>query len=230
MRIFRYFVYAFSLLFLTSDYVMASCNSSELKALKEASSKVKITYQYNEENEKLDEPVYGEFSLYITGLSNDIYLYDYASLANYYYGNTTDGVIFVSGISSGDRKIYVMSNNNNCKGKLIDTIVINIPKFNYYSVSTYCEGIDAKEFVYCDKWYQGDIIKANFINELNIYKAKKSNGEDISVIPDSNDNDNNNENSVYTFFLKYYLFIIGGVIIVCGVIVYLIYRKRKEEF
>lgn len=228
MRIFRYFVYAFSLLFLTSDYVMASCNSSELKALNEASSKVKITYQYNEENEKLDEPVYGEFSLYITGLSNDIYLYDYASLTNYYYGNTTDGVIFVSGVSSGDRKIYVMSNNNNCKGKLIDTIVINIPKFNYYSVSTYCDGIDAKEFVYCDKWYQGDIIKANFINELNIYKAKKSN-EDISVVPDSNDNDNNNENSVYNFFIKYYMYIIGGVIIVCGVIVYLVYKKRREE-
>jgi len=211
--------------------VDAQCSDSELSKLSSLASKVKITYQYNEEYEKLKLPVYGSFNVYITGLdSNDIYIEDYSSLTNYDASDVVDGVVTISDVSGGDRDIYVVSNLDNCKGSLIRKITVNIPKFNYYAVSSYCDGIDGNEFVYCDKWYQMSFNKSTFLRELELYKNKK---DDIT---DDNDDDNDGDNVVdekdnwlNDFVESYYVYIIVGIILLIVVVIWLVTRRKKDD-
>lgn len=229
MKISRYVICAVFLFIVYVLDVNASCSDSTLKALKEKASSVKVTYQYNEEYEKLDYPVFGSFNLYITGLSDDVYAYDYESLTNYYVMDAKDGVVTVKDVNGGDRKIYIMSNNKDCKGKLIDTVVVNVPKFNYYAVSKYCVDIDSKEFVYCDKWYQASINKNTFLKELEIYKAKKANSSDEPVKPSDDNNADNTDNAIKLFFKNHYIEFTGGVVAVVLVLIYFISRKKRGD-
>ena len=222
----KYLFMNFILFFFLSSSVFAKCSDSELKILNDVASKVKITYQYNEEYEKLAEPIYGNFSLFITGVTNDIYVYDYNSLTNYFIADAEAGVITIKDIDGGDRKLYIMSNNSNCKGKLINTKNVNVPKFNYFAVSKYCEGIDGKEFAYCDKWYQLDFNKSTFLRELEIYKNKKP------VIPGDNGNSTDIDNSkddnwVKDFVKDYYVYIVL-VVVVLIILVILFFARRKK--
>ena len=222
----KYLFINFVLFFFLSSSVFAKCTDSELKILNDAASKVNITYQYNEEYEKLAEPIYGNFSLFITGVTNDIYVYDYNSLTSYFLDSAVDGVITINDLGGGDRKIYIMSNINNCKSELVKTVTVNIPKFNYYAVSKYCEGIDGKEFAYCDKWYQLDFNKSTFLRELEIYKNKKP------VIPGDNGNSTDIDNSkddnwVKDFVKDYYVYIVL-VVVVLIILVILFFARRKK--
>lgn len=224
----KYLFMNFILFFFLSPSVFAKCSDSELKILNDVASKVKITYQYNEEYEKLAEPIYGNFSLFITGVTNDIYVYDYNSLTNYFIADAEAGVITVKDIDGGDRKLYIMSNNSNCKGKLINTKNVNVPKFNYFAVSKYCEGIDGKEFVYCDKWYQYDINKANFLKELEIYKAKETTN-DNPVDPTPNDNNDTTDNWVKVLLREHYIIFTCVVVLIVILFVYFISKRRRGD-
>ena len=224
----KYLFMNFILFFFLSSSVFAKCSDSELKILNDVASKVKITYQYNEEYEKLAEPIYGNFSLFITGVTNDIYVYDYNSLTNYFIADAEAGVITIKDIDGGDRKLYIMSNNSNCKGKLINTKNVNVPKFNHFAVSRYCEGIDGKEFVYCDKWYQYDINKANFLKELEIYKAKETTNDNL-VDSTPNDNNDTTDNWVKVLLREHYIIFTCGVVLIVILFVYFISKRRRGD-
>ena len=158
----------------------------------------------------------------------NIYVYDYNSLTNYFIADAEAGVITIKDIDGGDRKLYIMSNNSNCKGKLINTKNVNVPKFNYFAVSKYCEGIDGKEFVYCDKWYQYDINKANFLKELEIYKAKETTN-DNPVDPTPNDNNDTTDNWVKVLLREHYIIFTCVVVLIVILFVYFISKRRRGD-
>lgn len=222
MKNIKYVTFIIVLMFINNN-VFATCSNSEIDKLTNIANSIKITYQYNSEYEKLEIPVYGSFNIYITGVTNDVYIYDYALLTNYYYAAVKDGVIAINNVGGGDRYIYVYSNLKNCPSKLIKKIFVDVPKFNFYAVSNYCDGIDGKDFVYCDKWYQLDVKKSVFLTELEIYKNKKNN-----VIPDDpNKNEEKNNNVFINFLNKYYVYLIAGVFLLIILSVYLIIRRKR---
>lgn len=211
------------MLFSGNLLVLAACTEEDYEKLMTVANKVAITYQYNENYEKLESPIYGNFNLYVTGLTNDILVYDYNSLATYYYPSVKDGVLTIKDVGGGDRNIYIRGNTS-CKGTTLRKITVNVPNFNYYAVSKYCKGIDGKEFVYCDKWYQMPIKKSTFLAELEIFKNKIDNKDNKPPVKPNIEEDN----WFKDFVLDYYVYITIGVVLIIILIVWLVARKKRN--
>lgn len=223
MKYIKYTFVMILMLFSGNLLVLATCTEEDYEKLMTVANKVAITYQYNEDYEKLESPIYGNFNLYITGLTNDIVVYDYSSLATYYYSSVKDGVLTIKDVGGGDRNIYIKGNDS-CKGTTLRKITVNVPNFNYYAVSKYCTGIDGKEFVYCDKWYQMPIKKSTFLAELEIFKSKNDNKDDKPPVKPNIEDDN----WFKDFVLDYYVYITIGVVLIIILIVWLVARKKRD--
>ncbi len=144
----------------------AQCDYQRLAELSRIASNVQFNYTY-------DVSQGLSFTLYITNLTNDIYIVDD-------YGNRFSGAgeksleynaTKVPGFMAGDQVGFeIFSNDSNCSGESIITKYITFPKLNPYIYMDECK--QYPNFKYCQMWVDASYLSyEEFKTELNNYLA-----------------------------------------------------------
>ena len=214
----KYVFFAVICMCVTPLVTHAECDYQRQAELSRLASNVQMSYTYDVANGV-------NFTLYMTNLTNDVYIVDE-------FGNTFSGVgeksmlyssSNVSGFQQGKQVGFeIYSNDNNCKDYLIMNKYINFPKFNAYSTLDECK--QHPNFKYCQMWVDtSSITYDQFIDELN-----KSTSSSQTVEAEAEENI---WDEVITFLTQPHIVIVGSILIILVLISVVVWkiigRKRR---
>ena len=215
------FIITIILLCLFINHVSASCNTEELNTLKQQVSKVKITYQHLGAITKEDGSVtYDEFLVTTKNIPEDIYIHLYP-MTSQKFEDSEEGLNIKLTTGNWEYNFY----SSKCD-TYIDTLKINLPKFNIYSLDPLCNDIDSKEFKLCSKYYEYDVSREDFEQRINAYRKahiqenKKTEAEQKT---------SNIINLVMNFISKYNNYILISLAIILFILVLISYITRKKN-
>lgn len=212
----KYF-FLFLLLFLLPANIKAACSVEEKVRLKSLASNINFSYKYvMRDNGSV------RFDITISNLHPDLYINDKYYAQTIYYNDAKEITIneYDPGISI---QYDIVSNYGACQGEKIFTNYVTLPSYNYYYNDPLCEGIE--DYSLCKKWSTVSLTHEQF--ESNIQKYKDSLKKETKKQEEIKE-----EEDVFLlaldFLARYNLFIFGGIIIICSVLIY--YLKRKDDF
>ena len=177
------------------------CDQEDMARVKELSKNITVDYEYVGDLE------------FKTGLQQYAVWFDFGDLdgsvvATSVYKNYTlyySGERFMLDSGKYTFNIYYTS----CANTKVGAVSVNLRKFNEYSLRDECSGLE-DELSVCDSWNQDTITESIFMDAIKTYQ-------------------NNNNIDVTSFISRYYIyFIIGGILIVC-VIILLVIRNIKRN-
>ena len=108
-------------------------------------------------------------------------------------------------------------------------VKIDFPRYNSYSDSYLCNGIDSTKFLPCSKWYEYELDEKTFMARLKEYKdseeKKKQNVIDITT-----ENISNAFKDFGNNFVKFwYLYIIGFVATTLAIVFIIRYLNKNRK-
>ena len=202
----KYLFFAIVCMCVTPLITHAECDYQRLAELSRLASNVQFNYVYNNN---------GEFTIYISNLTNDIYITDY-------YGRIINGgaerqVVHTAGFTA---KFKIFSNDSRCLNEEIITKNISLPTFNPYS--TYDECSQYPNFKYCQMWGDFSIDDEQFYQEFNQYVSQ------LNSITSAEEGGVNAWQTVLEILENNkFMFIIFGIFIGIFLLYLLIKKKRK---
>lgn len=208
-------------LFLVNINVFAlsyqGCDYASISKLKSIVNNVNLTTDYYEENGDI------YYRLTLNNIVEEIYFVDEYTGKEYTYSNTNNGEITISGydITSGKYKFY--SNINSCRGTYLGTKYYKFPTYNIYYNDPICS--DIPEYSLCQKWVNKLYSYQTFTQLVNEYK------ENLNK-PITSDDQSTYKKDIFEiiseFYIKYYYYILGAIILICLTII--IIKERKDKF
>ena len=202
----KYVIFVFICMCVTPLITHAECDYQRLAELSRLASNVQFSYVYNNN---------GEFTIYISNLTNDLYMTDY-------YGRRINGgaerqVVHTAGFTA---RFKIFSNDSKCLNEEIVTKDISLPTFNPYS--TYDECKQYPNFKYCQLWGNFSVNDEQFHQELNQYvgslnSVNSAEEGEVNVWQTTLDVLENNR----------FMFIIFGIFFGMFLLYLLIKKKRK---
>lgn len=223
MRYLKYIVLIFSIFFLNIYNVFASCASEEINELKKQADNIKITYKHLGVIENEYGIYYNEFEVNVKNIPDDFYillLNDTVKL------EPVNGIV-TEFLSNGLWNFNIYSTKCDIK---IDTIKVNIPRFNKYSLDPLCEGVDGKDFALCGKYYEYDVSYDDFVKRVKQYRS--SHNINNTVDPDLSNESNKMQtffNNLYKFVTDYQLYVIISLSAILILLIVIIINKRKRN-
>ena len=207
--------------------VFAVCNEEESKQIQSRLDQIKITYEHIEGMLDSDnELVNGIFKVNITGLTEGLVLYnpekDISIVGN------AEGKFTKSGFIHGTYEFKLFPYDLECT-TAYRAVKIDFPRYNSYSDSYLCNGIDSTKFLPCSKWYEYELDEKTFMARLKEYKdseeKKKQNVIDITT-----ENISNAFKDFGNNFVKFwYLYIIGLVVTVLAIVFIIRYLNKNRK-
>lgn len=214
----------FVTIFGTKLTVYAACNEEESKQIQSRLDQIKITYEHIEGMlDSNNELVNGIFKVNITGLTEGLVLYN-PEKDILIVGNA-DGKFTKSGFIHGTYEFKLYPYDLECT-TAYRTVKIDFPRYNSYSDSYLCKGIDSTKFLPCSKWYEYELDEKTFMARLKEYKDSeaKKNHKTTEIISNTFKDFGKN------FVNFWYLYVIGLVVVVLTVVFIIRYlNKRKRE-
>ena len=209
-----FLVVIFLMLFLDSN-VYAVCDTADINRLKEIANGVEVTYEHNVYG-SLDEEdgiLMSVYDIVVTGLTNEIYIVDGDGNKYHYYDANENGVINMRS-SSGERKIFIFSET--CSGILLSTKTLNLPTFNFNSISEECKKEEFKNLDICKEFLDDEEVVLNGDEFEEVIEEVKKEQSNIFY-------------KIFNFIKNNLLYVSIGLasIIVISVILFLRYRKRS---
>ena len=207
--------------------VFAVCNEEESKQIQSRLDQIKITYEHIEcMLDSNNELVNGIFKVNITGLTEGLVLYnpekDISIVGN------AEGKFTKSGFIHGTYEFKLFPYDLECT-TAYRAVKIDFPRYNSYSDSYLCNGIDSTKFLPCSKWYEYELDEKTFMARLKEYKdseeKKKQNVIDITT-----ENISNAFKDFGNNFVKFwYLYIIGLVVTVLAIVFIIRYLNKNRK-
>ena len=207
--------------------VFAVCNEEESKQIQSRLDQIKITYEHIEGMlDSNNELVNGIFKVNITGLTEGLVLYnpekDISIVGN------AEGKFTKSGFIHGTYEFKLFPYDLECT-TAYRAVKIDFPRYNSYSDSYLCNGIDSTKFLPCSKWYEYELDEKTFMARLKEYKdseeKKKQNVIDITT-----ENISNAFKDFGNNFVKFwYLYIIGFVATVLAIVFIIRYLNKNRK-
>ena len=207
--------------------VFAVCNEEESKQIQSRLDQIKITYEHIEGMlDSNNELVNGIFKVNITGLTEGLVLYnpekDISIVGN------AEGKFTKSGFIHGTYEFKLFPYDLECT-TAYRAVKIDFPRYNSYSDSYLCNGIDYTKFLPCSKWYEYELDEKTFMARLKEYKdseeKKKQNVIDITT-----ENISNAFKDFGNNFVKFwYLYIIGLVVTVLAIVFIIRYLNKNRK-
>lgn len=207
--------------------VFAVCNEEESKQIQSRLDQIKITYEHIEGMlDSNNELVNGIFKVNITGLTEGLVLYnpekDISIVGN------AEGKFTKSGFIHGTYEFKLFPYDLECT-TAYRAVKIDFPRYNSYSDSYLCNGIDSTKFLPCSKWYEYELDEKTFMARLKEYKdseeKKKQNVIDITT-----ENISNAFKDFGNNFVKFwYLYIIGLVVTVLAIVYIIRYLNKNRK-
>ena len=207
--------------------VFAVCNEEESKQIQSRLDQIKITYEHIEGMLDFNnELVNGIFKVNITGLTEGLVLYnpekDISIVGN------AEGKFTKSGFIHGTYEFKLFPYDLECT-TAYRAVKIDFPRYNSYSDSYLCNGIDSTKFLPCSKWYEYELDEKTFMARLKEYKdseeKKKQNVIDITT-----ENISNAFKDFGNNFVKFwYLYIIGLVATTLAIVFIIRYLNKNRK-
>ena len=120
-----------------------------------------------------------------------------------------------------DYTFEIFSYSTNCRGEVLRTIRLTIPKYNSYSQLEACK--DNKDFYLCQEYITFNIDKDNFYKQIDEYKEKGGANADVLINEANALNKIVNPNSKLRF-------VVVGLLLVGGIIAtYFIVKKNRKK-
>jgi hypothetical protein len=208
-------------LIFTCDVYAESCDSDDIKRLRVLASNIEITYEYNDNIYDSDGlMIYDTYNVFINNLTDELYVVETnTSIVFKYNGDVSKAYL----VPSGKKTFKVYSNSCDT---VLKTLYVTLPRFNYYSTDSNCEGREDLEV--CGKFY--DSSNLDYSEFLSIIvedeNSSNNNSNDDNIKDDGKDRDSNNK---YIDFIKdNYIYCGIGIIVFILIIVLLILRHKKR--
>lgn len=200
--------------------VSAICPYEEKVRLNNIAKNLDLTYDYYYVDNKV------RFTITITNLHPDIYIYDKEHFLKLYYNTMYDNSkeISINGFLSGESYIFqIYGNTPNCMNELIMTQYKTVPAYNAYSTDPLCIGIE--EFDLCQKWKSAPISYDEFVRLVTEYKDSKE-------VEEEKEKEEIKDFSYYIRLVldhvsEYYIFYVAAMILM-GILVYLL--RQNDNF
>lgn len=196
------------------------CEYSKIARLKSLVSNVNLSYDYYLSNNE------AYFNVTVSNMTPDIYFIDSQTGTVYTYASAVDGEIVINGYknSSGSYKFY--SGINECYGIKLGSKYYNFPVYNYYYDTPICK--ENRDFSLCQKWVKVTYSYSELKKKVNEFNTKKGMLEETK-------RPNIEYKQTYLDFIikvyiKYYYFILLGIIFICVSIMYISKKKNKFDF
>lgn len=192
------------------------CDSSDVSRMKSIIKNINISYDYT----IIDDRPY--FDITINNLTNDIYFYDNITKKNYYYSDTNNGEITISGYTGDSGKYIFYSNNQSCYGLSLSTKYYIFPQYNRFHTHELCS--DIPNFSLCQKWTDFDYTIQQFEEKVLEYKNLKEEiiDEKIDVVYEKTILD-----TIIQIYINYYYYFFGAIILICSIIIIINNRRNK---
>lgn len=226
-------IFVLTFLFMVPD-VDAVCGIEDMNRIQKVANNVKFTNQFSKDENGNDT---GYFDLIISGLTEEIYLVDEKNGETYYYDFTDNGTIKFNSLSTDNYKFeiyskecedYIESLSDEDDYEDLDDEVVNepirtinhkIPKYNRYANNQLCNGITEIELDVCNRLYQGELTDEKFEKIVKDFREEYLN--------EKPEEETNILNKIMNFLENYYMYIIGGVILIVIAIVAIILNRKR---
>lgn len=168
------------LIFISIGEVKADvCSNEEITILKEIAKQVKISYEYNyEKYDNSGNKIYDNFDIIIENLNKDIYIKFQNKQIYYSYNESNDGTIVIGNSIPGHYVFEIRASK--CATKL-NTISLEVPKYNRYADDERCNNVDSNVIKYCDEWYQEIFSEKIFSEAIEQYNISNESKEENSL-------------------------------------------------
>lgn len=209
----------FQLMFVNyTIFAIEGCTNSEISKLRSYASNINLSYDYYIENNS------AFFNITINNIVPEVYIIDNLNI-KYYYEDSNDGEIVISGKSSGAGKIEIKSALEKCYDLRLGEKSYILPTYNKYYVHDLCK--DNSEYFLCKKWKKINYTDEEFELKMKEYIDKKKvpeapekieNKYEITVL-----------DIIVEFYVKYYYIILIGIILICTIIMIISARKNRFD-
>lgn len=211
-------------IFGTKLTVYAACTEEESKQIQSRLDQINITYEHIEGMlDSNNELVNGIFKVNISGLTEGLVLYN-PEKDILIVGNA-DGKFTKSGFIHGTYEFKLYPYDLECT-TAYRTVKIDFPRYNSYSDSYLCNGIDSTKFLPCSKWYEYELDEKTFMARLKEYKDSETKKDQNTIV--------NVTKNISDSFLKFwYLYILGLVVVVAILILIIklnIIKKKNKKW
>jgi len=208
----------FSFTYKGKSLTYGGCEYNKISRLKLLVTNINLSYDYYIQNNA------AYFNVTISNLVPEIYFIDSQTGLTYNYSNAVNGEITINNYQnlSGNYKFY--SAVDECYGIKLGNKYYNFPIYNYYYDTDICK--ENKNFSLCQKWVKVTYSYSELKEIINEYNEKKE-------LIEGNDEVKTEYKQTYLDFIvkiyiKYYYFILLGIIIICVTIMYI--SKKKNRF
>ena len=247
MKKLKAFIFTLTLFFASSSYVYAVCDATELNTLRSVAANVRASY---EELKGIMDPseytppdgtsaedftaYYNYFRIYITNLTEDIYVKVYNDATGeentYTYQDSDNGTVTfdwedITLLANFTIKVY-SSFNTNCSDTELYTLYLTTPRFNNYSLFDMCDG--AEDFYLCYEYLSipDEVSFGQFVDLIERYKNGQVD-DDGNIVEEPE----NEENGFIQFLGEHYveIIVIAVIVIAVGVTVTVIIVKKQRS-
>lgn len=184
-------------------------------------SNITTSYDYTEVNDKVT------FSITIHNVHKDLVVKDNVNNRSYSSNRNDLNNYTVSNLKDGTNYSFsIYAKNGDCSYKLLNTVYVNLPKYNKYYKDSACTGIESYNL--CQRWGEiGDINYETFKSKVEEYKNKSDVSDEIK------DDDVKTTSIIEIlgdFWAKYYIYITIGTIVLLIPIIIIVKKKNKYDF
>lgn len=185
-------------------------------------SNITTSYDYTEANNKVT------FSITIHNVHKDLVVKDNVNNKSYSNNRNNLNNYTITNLKDGTNYSFsVYAKSGDCSYKLLNTIYVNLPKYNKYYKDSVCAGIESYNL--CQRWGEiGDMNYETFKSKVEEYKKE-------TVIEEEPKNyDDEKATSIIEifgdFWAKYYLYITVGTIILLIPIIIIVNKRNSYDF
>lgn len=184
-------------------------------------SNITTSYDYTEVNDKVT------FSITIHNVHKDLVVKDNVNNRSYSSNRNDLNNYTVSNLKDGTNYSFsIYAKSTDCSYKLLNTVYVNLPKYNKYYKDSACTGIESYNL--CQRWGEiGDINYETFKSKVEEYKNKSDVSDEIK------DDDVKTTSIIEIlgdFWAKYYIYITIGTIVLLIPIIIIVKKKNKYDF
>ena len=210
----KYLLVSILLFLFITPKVNAYCSKDNMLKVKEKANNITLKTQYHKNENNLDT---GNFNITFEGLTQELYILNQLTGEKYYYNNTNNGTFTIKNLPTGNYTFTV--HYDICYSELMRTINYKLPKYNHYANDKLCEGLK-DEIDICSRNYQGELTKEEFEKKVKEYR------KDIGI-KEPEEIPNTTFEKIVDLLLKYYPYIIIGIIVIVGITIKLVINKKR---
>ena len=191
----KFILFTFFMIMFISNVNAEACDAYDIKRLKEIANGVEITYELQEPLNNGETVINDYYTIKVSGLTNEVFVFDEESEEYYTVNKTIKNLV-----KSGKKQFIIKANG--CSN-ILRKINLNLPVYNRYYGSIYCEGNE--DLSVCQEWTDDVVSEKELKMSIPINETDKKTN----------------------FFRENIYYIIFGLLLIIIIIIGIVKRKKE---